>query len=143
MGIFNFFITFPQIVNGLVGGIIVKYLYGGEAIFAIVSAGIFLIIAAVSVLYVQEKDRSYIGKISLAKTVATEPTWSNSFMWIVKTKPLYFDTRVDHSIIFNQSFYLQVKRNINRINNEIARLHPGDLFINHRRIICSFRSNGS
>jgi len=74
MGIFNFFITFPQIVNGLVGGIIVKYLYGGEAIFAIVSAGIFLIIAAVSVLYVQETDRSYIGKISLAKTVATEPT---------------------------------------------------------------------
>jgi hypothetical protein len=43
-------------------------------IFAIVSAGIFLIIAAVSVLYVQETDRSYIGKISLAKTVATEPT---------------------------------------------------------------------
>ena len=56
-----------QIVNGLVGGIIVKYLYGGEAIFAIVAAGIFLIIAAVSVLYVHETDRSYLGKISLAK----------------------------------------------------------------------------
>jgi maltose/moltooligosaccharide transporter len=54
MGIFNFFITFPQIVNGLFGGLIVKQLYNGQAIYAIVLAGIFLISAAVSVIYVHD-----------------------------------------------------------------------------------------
>jgi maltose/moltooligosaccharide transporter len=74
MGIFNFFITFPQIVNGLLGGIIVKYLYKGEAIFAIVSAGIFLVIAAVSVLNVHETDRSYAGNATLPQAIVTEGT---------------------------------------------------------------------
>jgi maltose/moltooligosaccharide transporter len=35
MGIFNFFITLPQIVNGVFGGSIVKHIYGGH-IYAIV-----------------------------------------------------------------------------------------------------------
>jgi maltose/moltooligosaccharide transporter len=55
MGIFNFFITFPQIVNGLFGGMIVKRLYGGEAIYAIVLAGIFMLLAALSVVFVRDK----------------------------------------------------------------------------------------
>jgi maltose/moltooligosaccharide transporter len=54
MGIFNFFITFPQIVNGIFGGTIVKNFYNGEAIYAIVLAGIFMIMGAVSVMYVQD-----------------------------------------------------------------------------------------
>jgi len=54
MGIFNFFITFPQIVNGLFGGWIVKNLFGNQAIYAVVLAGIFMLCAAVSVLYVQD-----------------------------------------------------------------------------------------
>ena len=54
MGIFNFFITLPQIVNGLFGGWIVKYLYGGQPIYAIVLAGILLICAAISVLFVYD-----------------------------------------------------------------------------------------
>jgi maltose/moltooligosaccharide transporter len=54
MGIFNFFITLPQIVNGLFGGSIVKHLYGGQAIYAIVLAGIFMLCAAVSVIYVYD-----------------------------------------------------------------------------------------
>jgi maltose/moltooligosaccharide transporter len=62
MGIFNFFITFPQIVNGLVGGLIVKYLYKGEAVFALVLAGIFMIIAAISVLKVKESTHRNITK---------------------------------------------------------------------------------
>ena len=65
MGIFNFFITLPQIINGLIGGIIVKYLYKGEAIYAIIAAGIFFIIAAVSVLYVREVEKSYSRKYRL------------------------------------------------------------------------------
>ncbi|MEI6946953.1 MFS transporter [Paraflavisolibacter sp. H34] len=55
MGIFNFFITFPQIVNGLFGGLIVKKLYGGEAIYAIVLAGVFMLLAAVSVVFVRDR----------------------------------------------------------------------------------------
>lgn len=56
MGIFNFFITFPQIVNGVFGGPIVKYLYGGHAIYALVFAGVFMILGAISVLRVEDKD---------------------------------------------------------------------------------------
>ena len=54
MGIFNFFITLPQIVNGIAGGWIVKHLYGGQPIYAIVLAGFFMICAAVSVLFVYD-----------------------------------------------------------------------------------------
>jgi maltose/moltooligosaccharide transporter len=56
MGIFNFFITFPQIVNGVFGGPIVKYFYNGEAIYALVAAGVLMIAGAVSVLFVKDKD---------------------------------------------------------------------------------------
>ncbi len=56
MGIFNFFITFPQIVNGIFGGMIVKRVYDGEAIYAIIIAGIFMLVAAISVLYVRDDD---------------------------------------------------------------------------------------
>lgn len=56
MGIFNFFITFPQIVNGVFGGPLVKFLYGGHAIYALVTAGALMILGAVSVLFVKDKD---------------------------------------------------------------------------------------
>ncbi len=55
IGIFNFFITFPQIVNGFFGGWMVKSIFGGQAIYAIVIAGIFMFCAAVCVLYVQDE----------------------------------------------------------------------------------------
>lgn len=59
MGIFNFFITMPQIVNGIFGGLIVKKFYNGEAIYAIILAGIFMILGAISVLYIQSnKEKS-------------------------------------------------------------------------------------
>ncbi len=54
MGIFNFFITLPQIVNGLFGGWVVKHLYGGQPIYAVVLAGVFMICAAISVIYVYD-----------------------------------------------------------------------------------------
>jgi len=56
MGIFNFFITFPQIVNGIFGGPIVKHLYGSHAVYAIVTAGILMIAGAVSVMFVKDTD---------------------------------------------------------------------------------------
>jgi maltose/moltooligosaccharide transporter len=54
MGIFNFFITIPQIINGIVGGPIVKHIYNNEPVYAIVIAGIFMLCAAVSVIYVYD-----------------------------------------------------------------------------------------
>lgn len=56
MGVFNFFITLPQIVNGVIGGPIVKYFYGSQAIYSVVMAGIFLFIAAFCVRFVEDKD---------------------------------------------------------------------------------------
>lgn len=56
MGIFNFFITFPQIVNGFFGGMIVKDIFHGQAIYALVMAGVFMILGALSVLTVHDKE---------------------------------------------------------------------------------------
>lgn len=56
MGIFNFFIVIPQIVNALIGGPIVKYLYNGDAIYAIVISGVSFIIAALLVVKVKDVD---------------------------------------------------------------------------------------
>ena len=56
MGIFNFFIVLPQIINALIGGPIVKYLYGGNPIFALVTSGVAFLIAAVFVLKVYDVD---------------------------------------------------------------------------------------
>ncbi|HTE31293.1 MAG TPA: MFS transporter, partial [Chryseolinea sp.] len=56
MGVFNFFITLPQIVNGIIGGPIVKYIYGSQAIFSLVMAGVFLLIASLCVRFVDDKD---------------------------------------------------------------------------------------
>ena len=56
MGIFNFFITFPQIINGVIGGPIVKYFYNSQAIYSLVMAGVFLIIAGFCVRFVEDKD---------------------------------------------------------------------------------------
>lgn len=56
MGVFNFFITLPQIFNGIVGGPIVRYIYDSKPIYSLVMAGIFLLIAAASVQFVEDKD---------------------------------------------------------------------------------------
>lgn len=54
MGIFNFFITLPQILNGLVGGPMVKNVYNSQPVYAIVLAGIFMLCAAVAVIFVYD-----------------------------------------------------------------------------------------
>jgi maltose/moltooligosaccharide transporter len=60
MGIFNFFITLPQIVNGLFGGSIVKHLYNGQPIYAILLAGVFMLLAAISVIFVYDAGANQI-----------------------------------------------------------------------------------
>ncbi|MBI1183178.1 MFS transporter [bacterium] len=58
MGIFNFFIVIPQIVNGLIGGPMVKYVYGERAIFALVIAGISMLLAALLTLRLRDGEEA-------------------------------------------------------------------------------------
>ena len=55
MGIFNIFITVPQIINGLFVGMIVKRIFDSQAIYALIMSGCFLLIAAISVMRVEDK----------------------------------------------------------------------------------------
>jgi maltose/moltooligosaccharide transporter len=56
IGIFNFFIVIPQIVNALIGGPLVKYLYHDNAIYALVTSGVSFLIAAVLMIRVKDTN---------------------------------------------------------------------------------------
>ena len=56
MGIFNFFIVIPQIINALIGGPLVKYAYNNQAIFALIISGVSFLIAAALVYKVKDVD---------------------------------------------------------------------------------------
>ena len=56
MGVFNFFIVIPQIINALIGCPLVKYAYGNQAIFALVMSGVSFLIAAALVSKVKDID---------------------------------------------------------------------------------------
>ena len=51
MGIFNFFIVMPQIVNGIFGGPIVKNLFGNMAIDYVVVGGVCMLIASAITMF--------------------------------------------------------------------------------------------
>ncbi|GAG88708.1 unnamed protein product, partial [marine sediment metagenome] len=61
MGIFNFFIVLPQIINALIGGPIVKCVYGGNPIFALMISGVSFLIAALLVSKVKDVDDEVIN----------------------------------------------------------------------------------
>ena len=56
MGIFNFFITIPQIINALIGGPMVRYLFGGHAVYSLIFGGICFLFAAIATHFVEDKD---------------------------------------------------------------------------------------
>ena len=56
MGIFNFFIIISQIMAASILGFMVKSLFNGESIYALVTGGISMFIAALLVLFVEDKD---------------------------------------------------------------------------------------
>ena len=58
MGIFNFTITIPQIFMGLAGGSIVKWCFGSDASMMLLLAGVFMLLAAVSVVFVKESNKA-------------------------------------------------------------------------------------
>ncbi|MFW6203099.1 MAG: MFS transporter [Marinilabilia sp.] len=58
MGLFNFFITIPQIVNGVFIGPIIKNYFDSQAIYALMIAGFSWLIAAISVYFVEDKEKA-------------------------------------------------------------------------------------
>ncbi|MCB9201684.1 MAG: MFS transporter [Flavobacteriales bacterium] len=54
MGIFNFFIVIPQIINGLISPYIVKNLFNNYAIYMLVLSGVSMFIAALLTLRIKE-----------------------------------------------------------------------------------------
>ncbi len=56
MGIFNFFIVIPQILAASILGSMVKHLFSGNTMLALVSGGISMIVAALAVKFVKDVD---------------------------------------------------------------------------------------
>lgn len=55
MGIFNFFIVIPQILAASILGYLTRDLFGGETIYTLILGGVSMIIAAILVLFVDDK----------------------------------------------------------------------------------------
>lgn len=62
MGIFNFFIVIPQIVNGIFGGPIVKNFFGNMAMDYVVVGGICMLIAAAITMFLIKNDEGETGE---------------------------------------------------------------------------------
>ncbi len=60
MGIFNLFITIPQIISGIIGGPLLKSVYGGQAIYVLVISGICMIIGGLLTTFVDDKDDPFL-----------------------------------------------------------------------------------
>jgi maltose/moltooligosaccharide transporter len=60
MGLFNFFITFPQIVSSLTSSLIIKNVFNSQAIYGLLMAGGFMLIAAVTVFFVEDGKKIQI-----------------------------------------------------------------------------------
>jgi maltose/moltooligosaccharide transporter len=56
MGLFNMSITIPQIINGLLSGFILKYAFNNDPIYSIMMAGFLMILGAISVIFVSDKE---------------------------------------------------------------------------------------
>lgn len=55
MGIFNFTIAGPQIISGLVGGLIVQLVPEGNPVYILVIAGVSMLLGATALLFVEDK----------------------------------------------------------------------------------------
>ena len=62
MGIFNLFITIPQIFNAIIGGLILKHFFNGHAIYSLILGGVCFLLAAFSVQFVEDKDETIIDE---------------------------------------------------------------------------------
>lgn len=64
MGLFNFFITFPQIVSSLLSSFIIKHLFNSESIYGLIMGGVFMFIAAITVFFVQDGKKIQIIEVA-------------------------------------------------------------------------------
>ena len=55
MGIFNMSITIPQIVNGVFGGLILRYAFNDDPMKSLIMAGVLMIFGAISTLFIKDK----------------------------------------------------------------------------------------
>ncbi len=58
MGIFNFTIAVPQIIAGLVGGQILRFVFDNHAIHILTMAGVSMVLGALAVYFVKENTES-------------------------------------------------------------------------------------
>ncbi|MDZ7681747.1 MAG: MFS transporter [Fodinibius sp.] len=61
MGLFNFFIVIPQIVAASILGAMLRNFFAGEAIFALIAGGISMGIAAITMVFVDDKAAEEIN----------------------------------------------------------------------------------
>ncbi len=57
-GIYNFFIVIPQILASSILALVVSHWFGGQPIYALVSAGIFLLLAAIATAFVDDNHNA-------------------------------------------------------------------------------------
>lgn len=77
MGIFNFFIVIPQILNGIFGGPIVSNFFSDYAIYYLCMGGFFFMIAAFFTLRV---DEPLFGEYEILKQRERESLENNAFI---------------------------------------------------------------
>jgi maltose/moltooligosaccharide transporter len=56
LGIFNFTVSVPQIVSGLVGGVILKYAFNSQSIKILVLCGVSMILGSIFALTLKDKQ---------------------------------------------------------------------------------------
>lgn len=56
VGVFNFFIVIPQLIAGLILGPVIKNLFGKDATMTLLLGGALLLLGAISVVFVTDKD---------------------------------------------------------------------------------------
>ena len=59
MGIFNFFIVIPQILAASILGFVTRVFFDGQVIYAMILAGVSLVLGAISVYFVHDRDDVY------------------------------------------------------------------------------------
>ncbi|MGZ9898432.1 MFS transporter [Shewanella gaetbuli] len=58
MGIFNFFIVIPQLLAASILGLLLKVFFNGEAIYALMLGGLFMMLSGIAVLFVEQNKQT-------------------------------------------------------------------------------------
>ena len=54
MGLFNLTVVIPQILSGVLGGPILRTFFGGQGIYILILAGVFMILGSIAVFFVKD-----------------------------------------------------------------------------------------